>query len=196
MVVPGLPALALAVTSGSKSPPGVVHAEVSKNRYIQVASPGVAAAPVPPPPGAAEVPSPQLVMSRRRSTLSGGALAGACSTYMRSSAAVTVEPGGMLFEMSNLTSARRSNASFVRPEKRPGLCPFESAGDSANMLLSCRGASVTVSARAARATSERAAPRVKRGQSFFMRFRFLSASRAWANQRRHDLTTQAPCRPP
>src|SRR5690349_15110713 len=53
---------------GEKSPPCLDHNWVLKNRCFHVASPVVAAPPLPSSPAATEVPSPQSARTRCRST--------------------------------------------------------------------------------------------------------------------------------
>src|SRR5678809_215379 len=79
---PLTPTLVAALEAGSKSPPAVVHTMSGKNRWSQVASPAVEAAPA--PPMESDVPSPQSASTRWTETIWAVEL-GALSTFNRSS---------------------------------------------------------------------------------------------------------------
>src|SRR4051812_21349973 len=99
----------VALAAGSKSPPGVDHDCVLKNRNVQVVSPVVAWMPSPspepvPPRAALDVPSPQD--ARARWTATGWAPLFVFDMCSVSEAALMVAPAGSA-DRSNSRTARR-----------------------------------------------------------------------------------------
>ena len=150
------PTVRLALGVAMKSPPAVVQAVAGYTRWVQVASPGVAGAPMPSCALASDVPSPQAPIARCRRT--GTSPTMVRLMFRRSETDCTTASGGIAAR-SKRSSARRRGVPgcAVRPTNSHAPTPLDSLPLFSYRVVSAAGVRVTLCAATANGSAQRAA---------------------------------------